>query len=189
MAAKDEKLLIGPRLSRFRKTLGLTQARMAEDLGISTSYLNLMERNQRALSAKVLLKMAEIYDFDIAHFAGAGDAHLVAEVYDAMRDPLFKGEALSKNEAEDLVNVSPTAARALLKLYGKHRDMALRASENTPDRDRVELLEQSSQAVESVRRFIHAQKNYFPALDTAAESLAKDIGYNKPLIAAALTDR
>ncbi len=189
MAAKAEKLLIGPRLSRFRKTLGVTQARMAEDLGISTSYLNLMERNQRALSAKVLLKMAEIYDFDIADFTGAGDAHLVAEVYDAMRDPLFKGEALSKNEAEDLVNVSPNAARALLKLYGKHRDMALRASENTPDRDRVELLEQSSQAVESVRRFIHAQKNYFPVLDAAAEALAKDIGYNKPLIAAALTER
>jgi len=71
MATKSEKLLIGPRITRFRKTLGLTQARMAEDLGISTSYLNLMERNQRALSAKVLLKMAEIYDFDIAGFTGA----------------------------------------------------------------------------------------------------------------------
>jgi len=118
MAAKSEKLLIGPRITRFRKTLGVTQSRMAEDLGISTSYLNLMERNQRALSAKVLLKMAEIYDFDIAGFT-----------------------------------------------------------------------EQSSQAVESVRRFIHANKNYFPKLDAAAEGLAEEIGYNKPLIAAALTDR
>jgi len=47
MGQKKDKLLIGPRLRRFRQTLGLTQARMAEDLGISTSYLNLMERNQR----------------------------------------------------------------------------------------------------------------------------------------------
>ncbi|MBT7397669.1 MAG: helix-turn-helix transcriptional regulator, partial [Hellea sp.] len=46
---RNEKLLIGPRIARFRKTLGLTQSRMAEDLGISTSYLNLMERNQRSL--------------------------------------------------------------------------------------------------------------------------------------------
>ena len=189
MSRKAEKLLIGPRLRRFRNTLGITQTRMAEDLGISTSYINLMERNQRALSAKVLLKMAEIYDFDISAFTGAGDAHLVAEIFDAMRDPLFKGEALSKNEAEDLVNASPTAARALLKLYGKHRDLALRMNENTPDRDRVELLEQSSQAVESVRRFIHSQKNYFPALDDAAENLAKEIGSHKPLMAAALTQR
>ena len=189
MAKKTEKLLIGPRLRRFRTALGVTQARMAEDLGISTSYLNLMERNQRALSAKVLLKMAEIYDFDIAEFAGAGDAHLVAEIYEALRDPLFKAETISKNEAEDLVNVSPRAARALLKLYGKHRDLSRRGASNPPDRDRVELLEQSSQAVESVRRFIHEQKNFFPALDEAAEVLAKEIGYNKPLIAAALTER
>jgi len=129
---------------RFRQTLGLTQARMAEDLGISTSYLNLMEHNQRALSAKVLLRMAEIYDFDIAGFTGAGDAHLVAEVYEAMRDPLFKGDTISKNEAEDLVNSSPNAAKAFLKLYGQHRDMSRRMTDFTSSRDTVELLEQSS---------------------------------------------
>ena len=174
----NEKLLIGPRIARFRKTLGLTQSRMAEDLGISTSYLNLMERNQRSLSAKVLLRMAEIYDFDIASFTGAGDAHLVAEVYETLRDPIFKGDSLSKNEAEDLVSVSPSAARSLIKLYGKHRDATLRDSENKNDKN-VELLEQSSQAVDSVRRFLHKQKNYFPALDVAAEKLAKELGYNR----------
>ena len=67
MSQKTDKLLIGPRLRRFRQTLGLTQARMAEDLSISTSYLNLMERNQRALSAKVLLKMAEVYAVSYTH--------------------------------------------------------------------------------------------------------------------------
>ena len=185
----SEKLLIGPRIARFRKTLGLTQSRMAEDLGISTSYLNLMERNQRSLSANVLLRMAEIYDFDIASFTGSGDAHLVAEVYETLRDPIFKGDSLSKNEAEDLVNVSPSAARSLIKLYGKHRDTTLRASENISDRDHVELLEQSSQAVDSVRRFLHKQKNYFPALDAAAEKLAKELGYNKAQIGMTLTKR
>ena len=67
MSSKTDKLIVGPRLRRFRQTLGLTQARMAEDLGISTSYLNLIERNQRALSAKVLLKMAEVYDLSLIH--------------------------------------------------------------------------------------------------------------------------
>jgi predicted transcriptional regulator/transcriptional regulator with XRE-family HTH domain len=189
MSEKETKLLIGPRLRRFRQTLGLTQARMAEDLGISTSYLNLMERNQRALSAKVLLKMAEIYDFDIARFTGAGDAHLVAEVYEALRDPLFKGETISKNEAEDLVNVSPAAARSFLKLYGKHRDSVRRGTQITADRDKVELLEQSAEAVELVRRFIHKQSNYFPRLDEAAEALSQELGLTKREPHAALTDR
>ena len=189
MAGKDEKLLIGPRLSRFRKTLGLTQARMAEDLGISTSYINLMERNQRALSAKVLLKMAEIYDFDIADFTGAGDAHLVAEIYEVLKDPLFKGGSISKNEAEDLVSTSPAAAKAILKLYSKHRDMARRHTEIAVDRDKVELLEQPTEAVEVVRRFIHQQKNYFPRLDAAAESLSEELGLTKREPHAALTER
>jgi len=186
---KNQKLLIGPRLRRFRQTLGLTQARMAEDLGISTSYLNLMEHNQRALSAKVLLRMAEIYDFDIAGFTGAGDAHLVAEVFEAMRDPMFKGDAISKNEAEDLVNSSPNAAKAFLKLYGKHRDNALRMTDINSQRDKVELLEQSSEAVEGVRRFIHSQSNYFPRLDEAAESLSHELGLTKREPHAALTER
>ena len=193
MSLKKEKLLIGPRLRRFRQTLGLTQARMAEDLGISTSYLNLMERNQRALSAKVLLKMAEVYDFDIGDFTGAGDAHLVAEIYETLRDPLFKGDAISKNEAEDLVNISPNAAKALLKLYSKHRDLTRRntdmAQNIAGDRDKVELLEQSAEAVETVRRFIHKRKNFFPRLDAAAESLAHELGLTKREPHAALTER
>ena len=189
MPQSDEKLLVGPRLRRFRTSMGITQARMASDLGISTSYLNLMERNQRALSAKVLLKMAEIYDFDIAGFTGAGDAHLVAEVFDAMRDPLFKGTTISKSEAEDLVNISPNAARGLIKLYSKYRDQSLRESEVGADRDKVELLEQTGEAVESVRRFIHENLNHFDALDRAAEMLANEIGFNKAFVVSALTER
>ena len=64
--ARSEKLLIGPRLRRLRTKLGLTQTRMAEELGISGSYLNLMERNQRAMSAKVLLRLSETYDIDLS---------------------------------------------------------------------------------------------------------------------------
>jgi len=188
-SGKSQKLLVGPRLRRFRQTLGLTQARMAEDLSISTPYLNLMEHNQRALSAKVLLRMAEIYDFDITGFTGAGDAHLVAEVHEAMRDPLFKGDNISKNEAEDLVNSSPNAAKAFLKLYGQHRDMSRRMTDMTSQRDKVELLEQSSEPVEDVRRFIHSQHNHFPRLDAAAESLSNELGLTKREPHAALTER
>lgn len=191
MTKPSEKLLVGPRLRRFRLTLGLTQARMAEDLGISTSYINLMERNQRALSAKVLMRMAQIYDFDIAGFTGAGDAHLVAEVYEAMRDPFFKGENLSKNEAEDLVNTSPSAARALLKLYSKHRDIAKRSGAQplADGQEPFELLEQSGEAIEAVRRFIHQSRNYFPDLDAAAEDLSSELGLAKTEVHSALTAR
>ena len=186
----DEKLLIGPRIKRLRTSLGLTQARMAGDLGISASYLNLMERNQRAVSAKVLVRLAERYDIDMAGFTGAGDAHLVAELHEALRDPLFRGDSISKNEAEDIVGISPSAAKAFLRLYGQHRDRALQTHYGTEvAADGLDLLEQSNAAVAGVRRFIHTNANHFDALDRAAEELSQTLGGTKSLLIAALTQR
>ncbi len=187
--SKSKKLLIGPRLRRLRTTLGLTQTRMAEDMGISTSYLNLMERNQRAMSAKVLVRMAELYDFNIAEFTGQGDAHIVAEVYDILRDPVFKGMTISKSEAEDLVGASPDAARALLHLYRRNKELHMRTADMAADRDKVEILGQSAEAVEAVRSFIHGARNFFPQLDRQAEALSKELELHRNEPHAALTAR
>src|SRR5438045_1579689 len=65
LPSADRKLFLGARLKRLRRELGLTQTRMAEDLGVSPSYLNLLERNQRPVTAQVLLRLAEAYDLDL----------------------------------------------------------------------------------------------------------------------------
>ena len=187
--SNKKKLIVGPRLRRFRETLGLTQKRMADDLGISTSYLNLIERNQRALSAKVLLSLVERYDFDISEFTGGSDTHLVAELHEVMRDPMFKDTSISRSEAEDIVSASPNTARALIKLYGKHRDTSRLQTERAGNRDHVELLEQSAEAVDTVRDFIHSQKNFFPRLDAVAEGLSAELGLANRRQNSPLTDR
>ena len=74
MSQRKEKLLIGAKLRRLRRTLGLTQAQMAEDLDVSASYINLIESNQRPVSAKLLVSLAQIYDFDLSDVGGASDA-------------------------------------------------------------------------------------------------------------------
>ena len=43
----EQKIFAGPRIRRIRKARDLTQTAMAAALGISPSYLNLIERNQR----------------------------------------------------------------------------------------------------------------------------------------------
>ena len=40
----EKKLMVGHKLRRLRQEHGLTQAQMADEIGISTSYLNLIER-------------------------------------------------------------------------------------------------------------------------------------------------
>ena len=60
----DRKVMVGPRLRRMRLERGLTQSQMAEQLGISASYLNLIERNQRPVTVQLLLKLGQTYDID-----------------------------------------------------------------------------------------------------------------------------
>jgi transcriptional regulator with XRE-family HTH domain len=60
----EQKLFAGHAVRRVRRANGLTQGAMADALAISASYLNLIERNQRPLTATLLLKLAQSYDFD-----------------------------------------------------------------------------------------------------------------------------
>ena len=62
MAERAQKLFAGTRIRRLRRELNITQLQMAGDLGISPSYLNLIERNQRPLSAQILLRLADTFD-------------------------------------------------------------------------------------------------------------------------------
>lgn len=172
-----DKLLIGPKLRRFRNSLGLTQARMAEDLGISASYLNLIERNQRAMSAKVLLRMAGVYDFDISAFSDAGDAQLVASTYEALRAPRFKDMPVSKNEVEDIVGISPNLARAFQSLLANQNIAATHVESG------------EVRAVDVVRDFIQTNSNHFPEIDETAELLSDELGLRKSEPRTALTER
>ena len=47
----QRKLFLGARLKRLRRERGLNQSQMADELGISASYLNHLERNQRPVTA------------------------------------------------------------------------------------------------------------------------------------------
>lgn len=175
MTERGEKLIIGARLKRLRRTLGITQAQMAHDLGVSPSYVTLIEANQRPISAKLLLRLSEVYDFAPRDIAGAQDMQLQGEVEAALKDPVF-AETVARSEIEDAVNASPGLARALLRLHDLYRSMA-RASEDSPlsDREKVEMLEQSARPVDEVRSYLQARSNHIDSLDRAAEALAEEL--------------
>ena len=64
------KPIIGPTLRRLRGAQGLSQQALAQKLGISTSYLNLIEHDQRSVTANLLFKLAEILDVDLDRLSG-----------------------------------------------------------------------------------------------------------------------
>ena len=58
------KILVGPRLRALRRERGQTQAEMAQALGVSPAYVNLLENNQRSLSVQMLMSLSDVYAVD-----------------------------------------------------------------------------------------------------------------------------
>src|SRR6201996_8033935 len=131
----DRRLYVGPSLRRIRRERGLTQSDMAADLEISPSYIALLERNHRPLSAELLLRLAQTYQIDISALAdtGSGDAVRLQTV---LKDPLFADIELPSLETTDIVTNFPGIAEAFLRLYTayqeEHLALADRGAEARP---------------------------------------------------------
>lgn len=153
---------------------------MADELGISASYLNLVERNQRPVSAQLLLKLAEVYDVDLRSLAGDDEARAFAELNEVFADPLFQNAGLTKQDVQDVAAASPSVAEAITALYQAYREQLagqghglgpVAPAEIVADRDKSDHLDLMKFPVEEVRDFIHASRNHFGDLDEAAEAL------------------
>ena len=96
----ERKLFAGARVRRLRREQRLTQAAMAEALGISTSYLNLIERDQRPISAQILLQLVDVFDIDPRGLAGDEEARAQAQLHEVFSDPMFRRYPLEQGRAE-----------------------------------------------------------------------------------------
>ncbi|ESQ84757.1 DNA-binding protein [Asticcacaulis sp. AC466] len=170
MADLDRKLFLGGRLKRLRYDLSLTQTQMAADLGVSASYLNHLERNQRPVTAQVLLKLASTYDLDLRTFTDDSEPAGEADLLEIFADPLFKDLHLPRREISELVAVSPMAAEAVTRLY--------RAYVERRKRDAVAIAPEDADQSPSdwVRDQIQTHHNFFPELDELGERLFAVLG-------------
>ena len=60
---------LGAKVRTLRRKQGLSQAQLAEKLGVSASYLNLIENNRRPLPSGLLIQLAQLFHVDIPAFA------------------------------------------------------------------------------------------------------------------------
>jgi transcriptional regulator with XRE-family HTH domain len=121
----ENKIFAGARVRRIRNGLSLTQTAMAEALGISPSYLNLIERNQRPLTVQLLLKLASVYKVDLDELQGEASGS-VAQLREMFADPLLAGELPGDQELIEVAEAAPNAATGILKLYRAYREQSSR---------------------------------------------------------------
>ena len=158
--------LLGRTIRRLRGEAGLTQLALAARLGISASYLNLIEHDQRAVTASLLLKLGETLRVDLAALSGNTERQLELGLREVFADPLLGADPVPETEAATLA-AAPNAARAVLALYRAWRVAREDAGGIALPSGRRILLPN-----EEARDFFHEHANHFPALESAAETMA-----------------
>lgn len=108
---------LGNKLRRIRRDAGVTQVALAKDLGISPSYLNMIERNQRPMTLRLLEQTADVFDISPDDLAQDDDARLLVDLMEMFGDPVFRECGVTRDDLRDIVNVTPSAGRALLDFY------------------------------------------------------------------------
>ena len=174
----DTKIFIGPRIRRIRTGLNLTQTAMAEQLGISASYLNLIERNQRPLTAQLVMKLVSTFEIDVTDLQPGSEDGGVAALKEVFADPLLAGELPGDTELVELSDGAPNAATAVVKLYRAYREQQERLSDLSRmmgEGGSVEESEQAQLPVDAVNAVLEAVPWCFPALERLADGILQDM--------------
>jgi len=146
---------------------------MAASLGISPSYLNLIERNQRPLSARVLVQVIERYDFDPRSLREDEAIGGVDGLARRLSDPRFGDLTIDRDEVQEFLAAAPQAAAAFARLY----DGAGSAQQVVDD------------PIDEAREVVERWQNHFSDLDHWAEDLADEMRLSRAEISVALTER
>lgn len=111
--------LTGSRIRERRAMAGLRQVELAQEVGISASYLNLIEHNKRRIGGKLLIAIAEALKVEPALLTEGAAESLVASLEEAAAD--IAGVAAETDRREELARRFPGWAELLVH---QHRRIA-----------------------------------------------------------------
>jgi predicted transcriptional regulator/transcriptional regulator with XRE-family HTH domain len=168
------KTFIGPQLRQLRRQNKHTQAEMAQRLGISPAYVNLLENNQRSLSVQVLMSLTEAYGVDMRSVVTNSEATKLADLRAAVRDPAFASDPPDLTELRAALDHAPTLVDMFLELQKTHRSTTDQLRRIAGQTGAGELrLRTPETAIHDVFR---AHENHFAPLEVLAEQLRARLG-------------
>ena len=187
MSKLDSK--IGPKIKAFRRQLGMQANKLAEELDISPSYLNLIEKGKRKIDGDLLIKVCEKLRIELSDLTSKTDLNLENNISELLDDELFEDLDILGPEVKDLVNTNPKIAKALIKLGDNFKQK---------DHEIVNKLENISGKIidsrkaafpgEVISDFLQENKNFFPKLEDFANTIFEKVKQNNRTRYIALCD-
>ena len=172
-------LKIGPKIKAFRRQLGLQANKLAEELDISPSYLNLIEGGKRKIDGDLLLKVCEKLKIQLSDLTTKSDINLTNTISEILDDKLFEDLDILGPEVKDLVGTNPKIGRALVRLGDilKKKDHEL---VNKIEKLSGKIVDNRKNSFpgEVISDFLQENKNYFPKLEEFANRVFEKIQKN-----------
>ncbi len=158
--------LIGARIRERRRALGITQAGLAATLGISASYLNLIESNKRNIGGALLKRVGTTLDVALDELDGAAQRRLVDDLASVSADPELAGLRLDADSAEELAGRQEAWAQAVVRL---HRALIDRTQAVSALADRLHHDPFLAETVHSMLSRVSAIRSSSEILDTVED--------------------
>lgn len=125
-----ERTLAGSRIRERRIAQGVRQADLAEDVGISPSYLNLIEHNKRRIGGKLLQALAQRLEVEPALLAEGAEQAVIARLGNVAAR---LGEEIGMVESTAFAGRFPNWANLMIRA-GRRIDELERTVETLTDR-------------------------------------------------------
>ena len=111
-------LKIGPKIKSFRRQLGLQANKLAEDLGISPSYLNLIESGKRKIDGDLLLLVCEKLNINLGD--NLVSSHGLRETGQSHDEGTFKVVGLLKPSNSVIDQLIITSPESVWDIHDTH---------------------------------------------------------------------
>ena len=172
-------LKIGPKIKVFRRQIGLQANKLAEDLKISPSYLNLIEGGKRKIDGELLLKVCDRLNIQLSQLTSKTDLNLENTLSEILDDQLFEDLDILSPEIKDLVSTNPKIGKAIIRLGDilKKKDHELI---NKIEKISGKIVDNRKNSFpgEVISDFLQENKNYFPKLENFANKVFERIQKN-----------
>ena len=123
---ESQGAILGTRIRRRRREIGLSQSELARRVGISASYLNRIEWNRRQISGARLCQIADALDLPLDELGGSSERRLAEALAEIARLPSLGGLGIEEAQIGELIGRFPGWSRALATLARSEREAVAR---------------------------------------------------------------
>ncbi len=180
---------LGFKIRDHRKTLGVTQAGLSARLGISASYLNLIEGNKRNIGGKLLKRIADELGVAVDLFDGAIERRLINDLTELSGESILGQLRLDPAGIGQFASQHPQWAHALVMLHRAYHDRneAVTALSDRLNQDpflgdaihimltNVAAIRSSSEILENIHELEPEQQQRFLSIIAAESNRLSDV--------------